>query len=92
MNEALASTDGSTFAAAGPKCNAPGKFIEPQGGRIDRPAPELERPVDPGTTASTLPGGILPPITIPQNNTPQVNVPQISIPRPNIPDIPDIGR
>jgi hypothetical protein len=92
MNSALANTDGSTFAVPDPKCNAPGKFIEPQGGRIDRPAPQPQQPLDPGTTASTLPGGILPAITVPQLQPPQISTPQINVPRPNIPDIPNIPR
>jgi penicillin-binding protein 1A len=91
MNAALASTDGSTFAAPGPKCNAPGQFIEPQGGRRDRPAPLPQQPLDP-TTPTTFPGGILPAITVPQLQPPQISVPQISVPRPNVPNIPDIDR
>ena len=88
MNDVFDGSTGPQFPAAGSVCSRPGRQIVPEGGRIDRPEPPPQRPIDP--TTPTQPGGIPLPITIPQTNMPQISVPQISVPRPNIPDIPDI--
>ncbi len=93
MDDALANTPDRPFPQAGPSCNAPGKRINPDGGRIEQPVQTLPQgpgPFTPGLpTTPTNPGGVLPPNTIPQpgqqqpqspNTRPQVSVPDVVIP------------
>lgn len=82
MNASLSGTTGPAFPDPGARCAAPGKFIAPEGGRTTPVAPPPTQPLDP--TATTYPGGILPPNTIPITvpNLPNLpNVPRVSIPQ-----------
>jgi membrane peptidoglycan carboxypeptidase len=66
MNNALTGLPDEPFPPSGPQCNAPGKLVNPEGGRFDRPVPvPAPAPVPPqDIPVTTTPAPTAPPATV----------------------------
>ena len=78
MNNALAGTPDERFPAPGPQCNAPGQFVNPEGGRVDlagllppETLPAAPLPTTPPTAPAPVPTAPVPTVpTVPVTTSP----------------------